>query len=259
MLRNLVLVVVAFLSCSLSAAGQKVYDLDPNREAAILLPSTFLLLHSQAKSVELQPVFWKEVQTWSRDEVNGFDRSATFNYNETIASVSDVINNGLLLAPAILFSGERGRAHTKEIVVMYGEALLLSTALVRTAKVHAQRRRPFVFNEDAPFDRKPLANARTSFFSGHTTSSAMASFLTASIYVDLYPDRDHTLTWILAAGLPAVTGYLRYEAGEHYLTDVIVGYGVGSLIGWAIPRLHRTGVNIFSDGSAVGLTYQKRF
>lgn len=31
---------------------------------------------------------------------------------------------------------------------------------------------------------------------------------------------------------------LRYEAGKHYPTDLIVGAAFGSLVGWGIPKLH---------------------
>ena len=39
--------------------------------------------------------------------------------------------------------------------------------------------------------------------------------------------------------LPAVTGYLRFKAGKHFPTDIIVGYGVGATIGYLVPELHK--------------------
>jgi membrane-associated phospholipid phosphatase len=50
--------------------------------------------------------------------------------------------------------------------------------------------------------------------------------------------------WVLGVGLAAAafTGYLRIAANQHYLSDVLVSAGVGSLVGWAVPYLfHRPG------------------
>jgi membrane-associated phospholipid phosphatase len=47
---------------------------------------------------------------------------------------------------------------------------------------------------------------------------------------------------VLGGGLAlaAFTGYLRMGAEQHYLTDVLTGAAVGSLVGWAVPYLfHR--------------------
>jgi membrane-associated phospholipid phosphatase len=39
--------------------------------------------------------------------------------------------------------------------------------------------------------------------------------------------------------LASVVGYLRYEAGEHFPTDIVAGAVAGSAIGYAIPWMHR--------------------
>ena len=46
------------------------------------------------------------------------------------------------------------------------------------------------------------------------------------------------MVWSLCAALPVLTGVLRYKAGKHYWTDVLVGYVVGAAIGVAVPYLH---------------------
>ncbi len=37
----------------------------------------------------------------------------------------------------------------------------------------------------------------------------------------------------------ATTGVLRIAAVKHYATDVIVGAGAGTLVGWLVPCIHR--------------------
>jgi len=41
--------------------------------------------------------------------------------------------------------------------------------------------------------------------------------------------------------MASTVGYLRYEAGVHFPTDILIGAIVGSAIGYAIPYLHRAG------------------
>ena len=36
------------------------------------------------------------------------------------------------------------------------------------------------------------------------------------------------------------TGYLWYKAGEHFLSDILIGTAVGTLIGILVPRFHKT-------------------
>ena len=48
-----------------------------------------------------------------------------------------------------------------------------------------------------------------------------------------------TVTWISAATIPAAMGVLRVRSGRHFPTDVITGYAVGALLGWAVPYIHR--------------------
>ena len=45
--------------------------------------------------------------------------------------------------------------------------------------------------------------------------------------------------WSVAAGIPAITAYLRVESGQHFPTDVLAGYAVGAFTGWIVPHLHK--------------------
>ena len=70
----------------------------------------------------------------------------------------------------------------------------------------------------------------------------------------LEPWREGFLIGTAAAGV----GYMRYESGRHFPTDIIVGAAVGSALGWGIPALHRVAdgrfaVAPFVDGRSVGL------
>jgi membrane-associated phospholipid phosphatase len=65
--------------------------------------------------------------------------------------------------------------------------------------------------------------------------------------------------WTGAITLPAIVGYLRVKAGRHYPSDVIVGYGVGALIGYLVPTLHKRtrdlNIDLISSDGGLGLVY----
>ena len=125
-------------------------------------------------------------------------------------------------------------------VAMAGESVLISSGLTDLVKELVHRPRPFVFNPDAPDAMKQESEAYVSFWSGHTANTAALTFTCANILQrsDVSPTT-RTIGWIGAALIPAVVGYLRVEAGRHFPTDVLMGYAVGALVGFAVPYFHR--------------------
>src|SRR2546428_212192 len=80
------------------------------------------------------------------------------------------------------------------------------------------------------------ADDDASFYSGHA-SAAFAVATSFATCASMRGDGDAWVAW--AAGLPlaALTGYLRIAADRHYLSDVLVGAGAGTLFGTLVPRL----------------------
>ena len=102
-----------------------------------------------------------------------------------------------------------------------------------------------------------LKTVQNLFFSGHTSSSAYFSFFTAKVFADTHPNSKwKPVVWGSAIALPAMTGYLRYKAGKHFPTDVIVGYGVGAAFGILIPELYKNkNFNLKVGSDQIGLVY----
>ena len=80
---------------------------------------------------------------------------------------------------------------------------------------------------------------RRSFLSGHTSNTAAMTFFFAKVFTDTHPDvKNKAIVWSVAAAIPAAIGYLRFEAGRHFPTDVLAGYALGAAIGYLVPALH---------------------
>jgi len=136
-------------------------------------------------------------------------------------------------------------AHDGAIRGAPADALVITEATVIAASVNQIAK--FAFGRERPFvhflPREPNgshaatdnpADDNLSFFSGHTTL-AFALATSSGTVATMRNYRLAPVVW--GAGLTAATtaGYLRIAADKHYLTDVITGVVVGSLIGAAVP------------------------
>jgi len=112
---------------------------------------------------------------------------------------------------------------------------LLANVIVKYA---VGRQRPYVWLGQGDLYGDPR-DENLSFFSGHTTLAFAVAVSAGTIFLmQGMPGAG----WVLGGGLAlaAFTGYLRMGAEQHYLTDVLAGAAVGSLVGWAVPFLfHR--------------------
>jgi membrane-associated phospholipid phosphatase len=112
---------------------------------------------------------------------------------------------------------------------------LLANVIVKYA---VGRARPYVWMGN-PGLYSDARDENLSFFSGHTTLAFAVAVSAGTIFLmQGMPGAG----WILGGGLAlaAFTGYLRMGAEQHYLTDVLTGAAVGSLVGFAVPFLfHR--------------------
>ena len=162
----------------------------------------------------------------------------------------------------MFLADKKARREALVISVLYLETFSLNGGLTQLTKNLAKRSRPYAYNPGVPLELKLGSDARKSFFSGHTSSTAASCFFAATVWSDLYPDCDwNPVVWSLAASIPAVTGYLRVHAGRHFFTDVATGYAVGAAIGWWVPALHesarlrKTGLTVYGATQGAGLVW----
>lgn len=181
-----------------------------------------------------------ELERLDRGYVSNLDRHATHLLFKPADHMSDIVMSTSHLMPVIFLAGKKTRRHFDQIVIMYGETMLINAGLTMVTKFAVHRPRPFVFNGESRLSSIQSENAQASFVSGHTSSTAAATFFMAKVYSDFHPDSKwRPVVWTAAAIVPAVTGYLRVRAGKHYPTDVIGGYALGAAVGFLVPHLHR--------------------
>lgn len=235
-------------------AQEKAYQLSKNKEIPLLTTGTVGTITSLVLRNRQVPLDSLQIIELESDHLLGFDLPATENYNKDARVASDVFLNISYLFPLTSLLIPEARQEFGTISVMLLETILLNETLTGLSKVLVSRPRPFTHNANVPFEERIQEDNNLSFFSGHTSYTAALSFFSAQVLTQ-YIDNPSTrkLIWAGAIAWPAVTGYFRYAAGKHYVTDILTGYVVGAALGYFIPRLHETGNNQGQEANTNGI------
>jgi len=229
--------------------SQSPYQLETGREAIMLgggfgLGVLVLSLESNIESLD-----FSELESLSRENVNAFDRGATYNWSEEAGTVSDYLLNFMLISPVALLASDKVRKDFGSFSIMYMENLFLSFAAVHTTKILIKRNRPYTYNKNVPLNHRSDKTSRLSFFSGHATLAFSSAVFLSTVYAEYYPDSKwKTYIWGISLLSASLTGYLRYSSGNHFPTDIIVGAIVGSAVGYLVPLIHKVDKNDESPG-----------
>lgn len=123
------------------------------------------------------------------------------------------------------------------------QATFLNQAANEVTKIVSPRPRPFVY-EDLPTHGK-LSSHYTSFYSGHVSFTAVATF--GLVMALLWLGAPFWL-WVSCSAFGAIlvfyTAYFRVVAGRHYPTDTIAGAFAGVLSVLAMYWLHKRGISL---------------
>ncbi|HEX6915866.1 MAG TPA: phosphatase PAP2 family protein [Chitinophagaceae bacterium] len=184
----------------------------------------------------------EQLATKTRDKIPGFDRSNAGYYNEQANDDSYIPFYASFAWPVVMMvvDGDQSR-HFGQVFSMYIETMAVTGAMYSLTAGAISRSRPLVYGTEAPIGTRMSKNSQRSFYAGHTAATAASAFFTAKVFSDMNPgSRLKPVVWVVAAALPAVVGYQRWRAGQHFLSDNLLGYAVGAATGILIPHWHRT-------------------
>lgn len=215
------------------------FDVSTNKELVITGIGTLIGTAAIIVNANNNQLTFDEINLLSPLNVNKFDRTAIGPYETDI--LGDVLFYGSFAFPLTFLTYDKTLEDFGTISLMYGEAILLNASINALVKSLTLRNRPFVYDNNSLLEPKFDVDARYSFYSGHTSMSAVNTFYTAKVYSAYISDQTtKTILWTAAAIIPAIAGYSRINTHNHFPTDVIVGYIVGAAIGYLIPEIHRT-------------------
>ncbi len=183
----------------------------------------------------------EELNSIKKEDISGINRWAAGYNSESASAISDIPFAISFAAPFALLFNDGINDHTGQFVGMYFESLATTAALFTITAGLVDKSRPYVYDETLDTKKRLRNNGQRSFYSGHVAASAAATFFAAKVYSDFNPDAEGKFfIWAAAAAVPATVGYFRIKAGQHFLTDVLIGYGLGAATGILVPELHKT-------------------
>jgi membrane-associated phospholipid phosphatase len=201
-------------------------------------------LYGLSRLDALTSISEEQVLSLNSTDVNSFDRWV-FDYPlsgyESARTLSDLGLNGTVVLPAFLLLNKNIRKDWLTVGLLYAESHLVSALLYQGAVFSIKRARPLVYNQDLELYERAGGNKNNSFLSGHTSTTATASFFAAKVWCDYnQPDvGGKIIAYSLAFLPPAGVGYFRMKAGKHFLSDVLSGLLMGASVGILTPHLHK--------------------
>ncbi len=239
-MKKIGLLLLCFYTC-FAGHGQFVspYKLSKPVDQPICLGSSVLLVSSYFGGTTLKLPSQASIASLNRNDINIFDRSATYQHSKVSGTVSDALLYSSIGLPLLHLLNKNCRKDYCKIVTIHAEVLVMDLAFTELLKETVRRKRPLLYDPTVSMSTKYNKDNFKSFFSGHTSTVAAMSFCFATVFAQYNPNsKAKPAVWALCAALPVATGALRYAAGKHYLTDIITGYAVGALIGVGVPYLH---------------------
>lgn len=185
-----------------------------------------------------------EIQALDPNDVWKFDRRAIYQdpaYREQANNISDAVMKATVVMPLLLMFDGKMRKDWLDLLILYGESHAVSGNTYVLATSFYDRNRPYVYSSEIPDDHKMGGGTRNSFFSGHTSTTAVSSFFMAKVLSDYHPELGNKKFLLFAAALipPSIVGLYRYKAMKHFPTDVLFGMAIGTASGILVPHFHK--------------------
>jgi membrane-associated phospholipid phosphatase len=177
----------------------------------------------------------------NKSDVNWFDRWGVRPYSKSIDNASYIPFYVSMPLPIIFFTiDNKMRKDFFKLTFLYAESLTITGILYSSAAAYVNRLRPFVYDAETPLAKRTASDSRKSFFAGHVALVATSTFFVARVFADYHPrSKFKWLYYSIAGAATVATGYMRQAAGEHFLSDILLGTTVGTLSGLLTPSLHR--------------------
>ncbi len=193
-------------------------------------------------------------------EVNSFDRPFMAPYSKTLDDLSLVPAIAVALSPAVLLTQPSSEYLT--IGLMYIESVAITYGSKELIKYLVHRERPYMYDANTPMSLVQDEEHNESFLSGHTALAFNGASFASYVFCKYNPDSKWKIPVIAASySLAAATAAMRVASGCHFVTDVLAGAALGTVIGIAVPALHTllAKENVTVSASPFGLVFSKSY
>lgn len=250
----------------------KVYSLNNKTEIPATVGLFALNIYGFYRLSQKPTLDSLQIVALDKNDIWAFDRRAVEQSYPAPSNIYTISDAGLwisYLLPSLLFFDDEIRKSWLDVTLLYFETQAINLNIyVWGGPVFTTRIRPIVYYEETSWEYKLGKETTDSFFSGHISMAAGASFFMAKVYSDYHPELGEKKWLLYGAALipPAFVGYYRYRGFMHFPTDILLGAAVGATVGILVPHLHKITRKTNKDlsivpftGKYTGLAFSVRF
>ncbi|MFO7889876.1 MAG: phosphatase PAP2 family protein [bacterium] len=217
-----------------------------NQDLLLLPLGTGLSLWNEYLSGQVDHPNVYMIRTLNRNNINKFDRSATYYWSPGWSDQSDLYRNILIFSAFLssippVFRGKFTQSIT--LGTMMAESFFFLRTITHLTKIVTHRERPYLYNTKLSAEKRYefySSHSSFAFYSGHTAAAFLATTFLSKVSTDIYGNTTGgKFLWVSSLTVAALTGYARIKAGMHYPTDVITGAVVGVAVGYLVTSLHK--------------------
>ena len=220
------------------------FKLKPKVDIPLTVVTVGWSLYALSKIYNKDPSTLAEIEALRIPDINSFDRSGASVYHESADKTGDAFFYGSMPLPLILLVDKNVRRELGKVSFLFLEAMGITGFLYTGAVYFNDRHRPYTYNSEVDMDKRLRGGGKNSFFAGHVALVGTSTFFCASVYDQYHPRSP--LKWVFytaAAAATVTTGIMRYQGGQHFKSDIILGTLIGTASGLLVPRLHRVKEN----------------
>lgn len=219
---------------------QKVYKIRPGVDIPLTLIGAGWSGYNFTKIYSKDPSTQEEIEALDPNDVSAFNRSAIGHFNQNAQHIGDIFFYGSMPLPFLLLADSKIRHDAGKVGFLWLETMSVTGLLYTNAVYWHDKYRPYAYDPNVPMETRMRGGAKNCFYAGHVALVASSTFFMAKVYSDYHPNSG--FNWVLftiAAGATATVGYCRYDAGQHFPTDIIIGALQGTLTGILVPHFHK--------------------
>jgi membrane-associated phospholipid phosphatase len=224
------------------SSGDQVFRLKPKVDIPVTAVGVGWSLYAFTKIYSKPHSTEEEILALNKNDLSGINRFGVELYSPKAYDMGNVFFYSCMPYPLVLMLDKDIRKDAGKVAFLWAESMAVTGLLYTGAVYFHDKYRPYAYNPDVPMDHKTRGGAKNSFFAGHVALIGTSTFFTAKVFADYHPES--RLKWVfyaIAIGTTGTMGYLRIIAGEHFLTDVLIGTAVGTCSGLLVPGFHKAG------------------
>jgi membrane-associated phospholipid phosphatase len=250
------------------ATRQQVYKLKPAVDIPVFAVGAGWSAYAFTKIYSKEHSNVETILSLDKNDINWFDRWAVRPYNKSIDKASYYPFYASTLLPFLFLTGKETSKDFFKLSFLFLESMSITGFLYTGSVYLTNRYRPYAYSSESTMEQRTRGGAKNSFYAGHVALVATSTFFMAKVYNDYHPESK--AKWVFYSLAGAATGsvaYMRYRAGQHFPSDILLGITQGTLTGILVPHFHKNKLikdpNLslmpYSDGESNGINIVYRF